>query len=676
MLERKETIKVPKGVRFLNEWDDFKFENFPNKCIIDKQIPGCGFTEFCLTGKDSIIICLPRLLLIKNKWKQHMKDVFRVVNELDRETTLDKDLDKDDKAMVFMKEMELVMSDLCDDGNKVYNRLYREISEYLNHRNSIGKPFKILVTYDSYRIVKDILTKLGVFNEFKTIVDEFQSILHDSRFKSTTELEFMLALKNSPTSYFVSATPMMEDYIEMLTEFDGLPYFRLDWGTLDPGRIIKPNLKVLSMSSTASKISEIIKTYQSGKFEKAVVLDDKDTPIEVVSDEAVFFVNSVKHIIGAINKCGLKPEEVNILCADTDYNRKKIKKGLGKNYTIGEVPLKGVKPKMFTFCTRTVYLGADFYSKCARSFIFSDSNVDSLSVDISEDLPQILGRQRLNENPWKNQATFYYRVTEDYRKITQEEFLKILKTKEDDTNNLIKAWENGDQEIKGSLIRMFKDMTVIKNYKTNYVAVNRHQGSAPVPVFNNLVYISEIRAFKIQQYDYRDRFTVFSSLDETERYGSTNKDVVGFMESYELAKTYKDRARLLCECNFSKETINMILDQLSGDDIKSHYIALGPDRMRALSYNLTYIKDEMNVRFFNGDELKNAILKEFHVGDRVSTADAKIRIGKIYESIGYKATPKAVDLKRFFNIKEVLIPTVDDSGKKKRVFGIELLSLL
>lgn len=35
-----------------------------------------------------------------------------------------------------------------------------------------------------------------------------------------------------------------------------------------------------------------------------------------------------------------------------------------------------------------------------------------------------------------------------------------------------------------------------------------------------------------------------------------------------------------------------------------------------------------------------------------------------------------VDLKRFFNIKEVLIPTVDDSGKKKRVFGIELLNLI
>jgi len=65
---------------------------------------------------------------------------------------------------------------------------------------------------------------------------------------------------------------------------------------------------------------------------------------------------------------------------------------LGKGYTIGTIPLKGEKPKMFTFCTRTVYLGADFYSTCAQSFIFSDSDIECLAVDISQDLPQILGR--------------------------------------------------------------------------------------------------------------------------------------------------------------------------------------------------------------------------------------------------------------------------------------------
>lgn len=84
---------------------------------------------------------------------------------------------------------------------------------------------------------------------------------------------------------------------------------------------------------------------------------------------------------------------------------------------------------MFTFCTRTVYLGADFYSLCARSFIFSDSNSDCLAVDISEDLPQILGRQRLFDNPWKNNAVFFYRVTADYKDMTGKDFQEKINNK-------------------------------------------------------------------------------------------------------------------------------------------------------------------------------------------------------------------------------------------------------
>lgn len=53
------------------------------------------------------------------------------------------------------------------------------------------------------------------------------------------------------------------------------------------------------------------------------------------------------------------------------------------------------------------------------------------------------------------------------------------------------------------------------NYKDDYVAVNEHSRSTLIPVINNLVLVNEIRAFRIQQYDYKDRFTVFSSVHNT-----------------------------------------------------------------------------------------------------------------------------------------------------------------
>ena len=81
---------------------------------------------------------------------------------------------------------------------------------------------------------------------------------------------------------------------------------------------------------------------------------------------------------------------------------------------------------MFTFCTRTVYLGADFYSTNARTVVLSDANIDTLSVDISLDLPQILGRQRLEINPWKNSALMYVKCTDLKHKTTKEDNEKIL----------------------------------------------------------------------------------------------------------------------------------------------------------------------------------------------------------------------------------------------------------
>ena len=39
-------IIVPKGIRYVSEWENFTIPDFPH--IMDKQIPGCGFTEWCL----------------------------------------------------------------------------------------------------------------------------------------------------------------------------------------------------------------------------------------------------------------------------------------------------------------------------------------------------------------------------------------------------------------------------------------------------------------------------------------------------------------------------------------------------------------------------------------------------------------------------------------------------
>ena len=668
---QKKKITVPRGIRYIGEWEDFRFNNFPSKCIINKQLPGCGFTEYCIGGPENVILCSPRKMLLENKKDQHEFDVYLVVNEMDKESNVDKDLSKIDKNISIDLNPEI--NYISDNNSEIYKRLYREIEEYCMSRSINGLPCKILVTYDSYRIVKDILEKLDRFYTFYTIVDEFQSILHDSRFKSDTELKFLEYLKQSPTAYFVSATPMMDEYLEMLDEFKDLPYYELDWYTEDSSRVIKPDLDVFVMRTVGEKASEIIQKYLSGDFESIAVLRN-GVPTRIVSDEAVLYVNSVNHITSIIKKNNLTPDQCNILCSNTPDNLKKIQRRLGKKFIIGKVPKKDVKPKMFTFCTRTVYLGADFYSLCARSFIFSDSNIDSLAVDISEDLPQILGRQRLLENPWSNSAVFYYRTTADYREMKPEDFQKIIESKKKSTESLLRVYSStfieGD---KFTLAKSYQDLARLKNYKDDYVSVNKiHTPDGKVilkPVPNNLVLVNEIRAFKIQQIDYKDRFTVFSTVHNTlTRDDIINQEVSDFLGIYTGLTTIYDKLKLLCEYGLSQDAINIILGQISdSDEIKSYYTTLGPVKLKSLSYNSTKVKNYLGIVTFSQELLEATIYNEFKVGDKITLSGIKDRLGYLYKSIGYDATPKAKDLENYFEVKN---SSVYEDGKKIKCYTI------
>ena len=670
----RQKIVVPRGIRYISEWSEFNFNRFPGKCIINKQLPGCGFTEYCIGGPENVILCSPRKMLLENKKEQHENEVYLVVNEMEKETEVDKDLTKEPRNVKLEDEET---SDK-KENSEIYERIYNEISDYTYKRYLEDKPAKILVTYDSYRIVKDILEKLGIFGKFVTVVDEFQSILHDARFKSNTELGFLLHLQQSPTAYFVSATPMMEKYLDMLDEFKDLPYFDLDWEAADSSRITRPSLKVLTMKSVGTKAEEIIQKYLTGDFEEITVMRD-GIPTKVVSDEAVFYVNSVNHIISIIKKNNLTPEQCNILCSRTDDNAKRIKRKLGKKFVIGKVPKRDVKPKMFTFCTRTVYLGADFYSECARSFIFSDSNSDCLAVDIAEDLPQILGRQRLQKNPWKNTANFYYRITADYREMKESDFQAILDRKNKDTESLLSVYLKGTYEERYSLAKTYQENTKSYNYKNNYVAVNKVVNSQTgdvilKPVKNKLVLVNEIRAFQIQQVDYRDRFSVFSSIKSNlTKDDIVNRDVTRFLCIYETLTTMLEKFKMLCEYPVSREVIQIVLDQIAdSDEVKSYYLTLGPDRLKKLHYNITNIRRELGIVTFSPELLVNTITLNFNPGEKYSLANLKNKLGELYSSINYTANPKANDILNYFEVKEYMT-TETIGGIKKRVRGYELL---
>jgi hypothetical protein len=582
----KTIINVPKGVEYLSEWDDFKLLDYPY--ILNKQITGCGFTEFCLSCNANIILCSPRRILLENKSDSYNKKLAKLEpgvvlpyklyyakNQFEKLLNYDKDL-------TATKKIGERVTGESEESKNYTSEFKSKIKDFYYSCDGISY-CKILVTYDSFRKVREALDELGVFDKFYVVIDEFQSIFTDSRFKPSTEIEFLNTLQTYPKVCYASATPMIEEYLDQMDEFKDLPYYELNWEAEDPTRVTTPKIKSTSCARLLRKVYEIVDKYRNDSFRdsdnnvKRFVNSDGAIE-EIKSKEAVFYMNSVKNICSIIKNCKLTQNECNILCANTSENVEKIRKafgvskseflGLGKVYTEDEMD----KNKMFTFCTRTVYLGADFYSTNARSFIFSDANSKTMAVDITLDLPQILGRQRYELNPWKNEAEIYYLTTKDSNKQSSEDFKEYLDKKCKATNNLISAYRTAEKDdVRITLSDTYERFAVTFNYEDNFVSVNRHDGKLPVPVLNKLVMLSEIREYQIRQIDYADRFSIRASINSKFGISSENQYVNDIIDEFNSKRFFQDKMKFLCDIleTITEEIRNEVLYRI--DDYYSNY---------------------------------------------------------------------------------------------------------
>ena len=658
-----EKIKVPQGIRYMSQWSEFRIPNIPH--IINKQIPGCGFTEYCITNEEDVILCSPRKILLQNKFEQHKEDVYLVVNSFEKDPGTDKDLTKEPRFIRNIPEDDVLPSE--EELDELFKRLTFEISTYIKDCRYHDKPAKILVTYDSFRIVKDIIRHNDNLSKFRIVIDEFQSIFTDSKFKSDTELGFVDRVQGIQRVCYVSATPMIEKYLDMIDEFKDLPYYELDWGALDPGRLIKPNLTVKSLKSLYTEAGPIIKKYLEGNFDFRFVIDSNGNPKRVESREVVFYVNSVKNITSIIKRAKLTPDQVNILVANTPENARRVRR-LGRKFSIGRVPLRDEPRKMFTFCTRTVYLGADFYSDNAQTVIISDANIDTLAVDITLDLPQIMGRQRLSENPWRNEATLFFRSTLEKNRTNKEIFDNRIKTKDEKSESLLIAHDKNEERERLNLSEVFQKYAKHFNYKDNYVAVNISSEGKLYPVLNKLVRISELRAFEIQQVDYADRFSVFNELGKVGDF--KNKDTyLEFFSVYDTLKDRREKLKYLCEYGLAGNDLTGILEVISERRFKDYITVLGLEKCKATSYSASLLDKKLNILTFDEDKIKELVHAEFEVGSSYSKSYIKDKLAEIYKNIDYRATPKASDLSKYFEIKSCNI-----TEGNKRVHGFKILS--
>ena len=637
----KITLNVPAGIKYLSEWKElWNLLPMNQHYILNKRICGCGATEAYIGSDRKVILASPRKQLIYNKYSQHLSDNLHLYRyQGNREKYFESKSYSEKDVFAFNDEL----------------------SKYIK---SGGK--KILTTYDSLRKIKEVLVADGEdLDEWTVVVDEFQAMFYDCQFKPTTEYEFGQILGAFSTVVYLSATPFLESYLDMTRQFKDMTFYELLW----PESMMQiPKVEVIKSKKSVFKLcSELTGKYREGKGNSTVV-DGK----EFVAKEAVFYINDVSVIENIIKKNGLKADEVNIICSSKSENIKKLNelsRETGEKFMIGDIPGKGEPHKMFTFCTSTVYIGADFYSTNAYSYIFANPLVKSMTVDVSVDLQQIIGRQRLDTNPFRNTATLYFNTRKS--KVTEEELENSIKEKKDKTKKQIdnfNAVPNKDEQL-----QMMENTIRQQGHKEHYCCIIKDADNNVRIVENEILEISERRAWEVTNRIYNNDFSMCRALRVgavvTKSSGSDDPEVQRIFKEWNLDNQFPRKARLYCDLYDNFPELLEDCTFIEGK-YKKYHDALGKEGFEALCWREDYIRQAIEPTPFDKlpkDQIAVKLIDALKTDKTYTKSEVKDLLQGIYKELNIAGKPSASDISEYLTCED---RTVRMKGKLIATFKV------
>ena len=527
-----------------------------------------------------------------------------------------------------------------------------------------------MVTYDSLHYISEYLIKTKTINNYIFIIDEFQSIFLDSYFKAEVENSFVEYLQDCTNVVYLSATPMLTKYLEKLNDFKNLKFYEINWS--ESGYVDKIKFQRKNVKSLTGECNKIIQNYLSGNYPILVTPEKK----VLQSTEAVFYFNSVGDIIRCINKNRLTPANTTVICANTETNRKKLRK---IKFNFGKIPLKGEKHPMFMFCTSSVYMGVDFYSDCASTYVFANPNLRNLALDISMDLPQIVGRQRNKNNPFKNNVTIFYKLLKNENLEDRYAFDKLQINRKEKTYRLINIYNKVEGIEKSDYSGKIRSSIEVENYCEDFASISRKTGEV---VYNNLIEVANERAWEVSQNDYQDSINVTRAISSLgyEMDNSRDKNDIAvdmFLTGFDQIGNFESKMKLYCEFR-DKNVGNIELEYKLHYKITSNY---GDDNKFENYYNFygtggcrakSYIESDLRKGISNNtkeDKLEKEIFNQFKPGDVLPKQSIKDKLRQIYLSLGIESNPKATDLEQWFELKSTTIK----NQNSKWVHGFEII---
>lgn len=633
MITNRGKLTVTPNVDYITKWVDgngqYVLDHYfsRGRYLLNKQVTGCGFTTYCLRNNYHTIIVSPRLRLIQDKIGQ---PEFL------------------GKCFYFNREKK---------SNKTPLDLQFEFGLYQQYCKENNLPMKILVTYDSFDSLSGMLENffgLDVNRVFRIVIDESHCLIKDVRMKENVMNQvlskFLRSLFRYENLLFVSATPVCE-YMSQIPEFQR---YQVDYYELEFGATTQINLKTHSCKSPVSAFDDIYKYYkthtdQGGRHFFDVIYE---VGCAVYSYEAVIFLNSIQDIRKILRKYITKqkyidPANVTIICADTPENEKIIK-GINTNLSIASrIPKENERHNTFTFVTRTAFEGVDFCSSNASTYVIANYNVDSLSLDIASDLPQIVGRQRLKYNLFRTTIHMYY--TDSKSDITENEFDTMLKKKEYASLEQIGLYNDASPERKNIALQNLI-IAIGKSPKDYCLRIVNDR-----PEINPMIIANE-RYCKDIIKNYKSLMIMSSVNTFRNNLSEPAQELLNLLDAVFSDKAKRDRIKIAFDYfmaypHLQNEFFAALRDG-GYNDIGTYFMNTSMDRIVACGFDPWKIDKEI-IDARNSIGIENIVASRFISGQTYSKQEVKRILQEVYLALGLNKTAKANDIEKLIGCKIV-----------------------
>ena len=632
MIQEK-TITMPKGCRFMSDWKELQdYLPVEGWYILNKTVCGCGGTTTFLESDDDLILVSPRTNMLRSKHKQFPgTHLFR---------------EKKSERLDELKErlesyVETSISEIFDRGER--------------------RPRKILVTIDSFKYVADIIGRERM-RRYTVLVDEMQCLITDASLKANIEMEFLETLRraNAKAVCFMSATPIRKNYLDVVDYFKDLPYYKLEW---DPEIIDCPTIKEVIMKKEQSPRTvcrEIIENYRrNGYFARKIVNDEV-----VYSREICIFINEVRTIINIIKDNGLSPDEVTILCSDSTSQKNEL---LRMGFKIGGLTTDRKNPKntTFTFLTRASFEGLDMYSDNASTIVFVNGHKEWETHDISIDLPQIMARQRLSENPFRRDAILYTKTKSNPK--TAEEIGEDIQGLYDYSAAIIEQYKQLPDMMKYEYAQSLRVAREDERYKRHFIDVIDLGRDGFKLEINQLIIMARFNLWEMQNHYYSHPIMLVKGIESSMKnnYSQKPEELERFESSFYWKKGWQNQLRMYS--NFLSIHPEFQIDLRANPyipiEFHTYFDVIGPQRLAELDYRQKLVEEEFEF-ICRAPEIRELCRRSFNGGQFYSNAEIKEKLSGIYMTLGINRTASAIDIGRFLQVEQKNQKNEDGSRTK------------